>query len=100
MITVIHDPPRRLFDYWQKPVTDRLGRSCQNDCFITVIRLQNWSYPFLDGDKNWLQPENNPLITDLRIPELIQIPIVLQHTEIPCLRPTVSSLGACPTPAL
>ena len=100
VIIVIHGLPRRWFDYWQKPVKDRLGRSCQNDCFISVIRLQNSSFPFLVGDKNWLQPENSPLITDLCIPELIQIPIVLQHTEIPCLRPAVSSLGACPTPAL
>jgi len=100
MIAVIHDPPRRWFDYWQKPVTDRLGHSCQNHRFSAVIRLQNSSLPFPDGDKNWLQPENNALMTDLRIPELIQIPIVLQHTEIPRLRPAVSSLGACPTPAL
>ena len=100
MIAVVHDSPRSLFDYWQKPVTDHLGRSCQNDCFIAVTRLQNSSFPFPDRDKNWLQPENNPLITDLRIPELIQIPIVLQHAEIPCLGPAVSSLGACPTPAL
>ena len=71
----------------------------QNDRFIAVIRLQNRSFPLLDGDKNWLQPENSPLITDLSIPEIIQIPIVLQHSEIPCLRPAVSSLGACPTPA-
>jgi hypothetical protein len=97
---VIHGLPRRLFDYWQKPVKDRLVRPCQNDRFIAVTRLQNSSFPFLDGDKNWLQPENNSLITDGHIPEVIQIPIVLQHTEIPCLRPAVSSLGACPTPAL
>ena len=100
MIIVIHGSPRSLFDYWQQPVTDRLGRSCQNDCFIAVIRLQNRSFTFPDGDKNWLHPENTSWITDLRIPELIQIPIVLQHTETPCLRPAVSSIGACPTPAL
>ena len=100
VIIVIHGLPRRWFDYWQKPVTGRLGRSGQNHRFSAVIRLQNSSFPFLDGDKNWLQPENNSLITDAHIPEVIQIPIVLQHTEIPCLRPAVSSLGACPTPAL
>ncbi len=99
MIAVICRSPWQLFCYWQKPVTGRLGQPCPNHRFIAVIRLQNWSYPFLDGDKNWLQPENNPLITDLRIPEIIPIPIVFQHTEIPCLRPAVSSLGACPTPA-
>ena len=100
MIIVIHGSPHSLFDYWQKPVTDRLVRSCQNDRFIAVIRLLNRSFPLLDGDKNWLQSENNSLITDAHIPEIIQIPIVPQHTEIPCLRPAVSSLGACPTPAL
>ncbi len=100
MNIVIRIAPFGVFYYWQKPVTDRLGRSCQYHRFIAVIRLQNRPYPFLDGETNWLQPENNRLITDLRIPEIIQIPIVLQHTEIPCLRPAVSSLGACPTPAL
>jgi hypothetical protein len=99
VIIVIHGSLRRLFDYWQKPVTDRLGRSCQDHRFSAVIRLQNRSGPFMDGDENWLQPENNSLITNRRIPEIIQIPIELQHTEIPCLRPAVSSLGACPTPA-
>ena len=99
VIIVIHGSPRRWFGYWQKPVTGRLGRSGQTIRFSAEIRLQNSSFPFLGGDKNWLQPENNSLMTDLRIPELIQIPIVLQHTEIPCLRPAVSSLGACPTPA-
>ena len=83
-----------------KTVPDRLGRSGQNHRFSAVIRLQNSSFPFLDGDKSWLQSENNSLITDGHITEIIQIPIVLQHTEIPCLRPAVSSLGACPTPAL
>jgi len=100
MIIVIHGSPRRWFGYWQKPVTGRFGRSGQNHRFSAVIRLQNRSFPFLGRDKNWLQPENYSLITGLRIPEIIQIPIVWQHTEIPCLRPAVSSLGACPTPAL
>ena len=75
MIIVIHGSLFSLFGYWKKPVKGGLGRSCQNDRFIAVNRLQNSSFPFPDGDKNWLQPENNPLITDLRIPELIQIPI-------------------------
>ena len=99
MIIVVHGSLFSLFNYWQKPVKDHLGRLYQNHRFIVVIRLQNRSFPFRDGDRNWLQSENNPWITDLRIPEIIQIPIVLQHTEIPCLRPAVSSLGACPTPA-
>ena len=72
MIIVVHGSLFSLFDYWQKTVKDCLGRSCQNDCFITVIRLQNRPFPFPDGDKNWLRPENNPLIIDLRTPELFQ----------------------------
>jgi hypothetical protein len=100
MNIVIRDFPWGLFYYRQKPVTGGLGRSSQNEGFIAVIRPQNRSLPLLDGDGNWLQPENNPLITDLHIPEIIQIPIVSRHSEIPCLRPAVSSLGACPTPAL
>ena len=100
MIAVIHDPPRRLFDYWQKPVTDRLGHSCQNHRFSAVIRLQNRFYPFLGGDKNWLQGENFNILPDLHTTRIIQIPIALRHSEVPCLRPAVSSLGACPTPAL
>jgi hypothetical protein len=100
MIDVIRDSPLGLFYYRDKPVTGGLGRPCQNDRLIAVIRLQNRSLPLLNGDENWLQPESNPLITDLHIPEIIRIPIVSRHTEIPCLRPAVSSLGACPTPAL
>ncbi len=100
MNIVIRDSPLGLSYYREKPVMGGLGRSSQNDRFIDVIRLQNRSLPLLDGDENWLQPENNPLITDLHIPEIIKIPIVSRHTVIPCLRPAVSSLGACPTPAL
>ncbi len=99
MITVIRRSPISLLFYWKKPVTDDLVPSCQNASFVIVIRLQNRSSPALESNENWLQPENNPLITDLHTPEIIQIPIVLLHTEIPCLRPAVSSLGACPTPA-
>jgi len=75
MITVNRGSAFRLFFYWQKPVTGRFGRSGQNHRFCAVIRLQNSSFPFLDRDKNWLQPENSPLITDLHIPGIIQIPI-------------------------
>ena len=57
MIAVIHDPPRRLFDYWQKPVKGRLGRLCQNDRFITVIRLQNRSFHFPGGDETGFNPK-------------------------------------------
>jgi hypothetical protein len=99
MNIVIRDSPLGLFYDRDKPVTGSLGRPGQNDCFVAVTRLQNRPLPLLGGDENWLQPENSPLITDLHIPEIIQIPIVSRHTEITCLRPAVSSLGACPTPA-
>jgi hypothetical protein len=100
MNIVIRDSPLGLFYDRQKSVTGGLGRPGQNDRFIAVTRLRNRPLPLLGGDENWLQPQNNPLITDLHIPEIIQIPIVSRHTEITCLRPAVSSLGACPTPAL
>jgi len=43
MIIVIRGTPLRLFDYWKNPVTGRLGRSSQNDSFITVINSQERS---------------------------------------------------------
>ena len=100
MIAVIHDPLRRLFDYWQKPVTERLGRSGQNHRFIVVIGTQNWFSLSPESDEIELQTEYSRFFTDLHTTRIIQIPIVLQHTASPCLRPAVSSLGACPTPAL
>ena len=100
MITVIRCSLFSLFYYWKKPVKGGLGRSCQNDRSIVVIGTQCWLVLSPGNHVNRLQVENNRLITDLHIPELIQIPIVLQHAEIPCLGPAVSSLGACPTPAL
>ncbi len=69
VIIVIHGSSLRLFDYWIKPLAGRLARSRQNRRFSAVIRLQNWPFPFLDGDKKWFQPEKNPSITDIRIGE-------------------------------
>ncbi len=100
MIAVIRIASLGLFYYREKLVTGGPGRPGQNHRFIAVIRLQNRSLPFLDGETNWLQRENSRWITDLHTTRFIQTPIGLQHTEIPCLRPAVSSLGACPTPAL
>ncbi len=100
MIDVIRGLPISLLFYWKKPVTDDLVSSRQNARSVIVIRLQNKSSPALEGNENWTQLENNRLITDLHTPEIIQIPIVFRHIESPCLRPAVSSLGACPTPAL
>ena len=99
MITIIRSALLSLFYYWKIPVKGHLGRSCHHHRFIVVIRLQNRSSPALESNENWLQPENSRFITDLHTTEIIQIPIVFQHTEPPCLRPAVSSLGACPTPA-
>ena len=100
MIAVIGNSPLWLFCYWKKPVKGRLGRSCQNPRFIVVIGTQCWPVLSSGNHVNWFQVENNRLITDFHTIRIIQIPIVFRHTEIPSLRPAVSSLGACPTPAL
>ena len=100
MITVNRGSPFRLFFTGKKPVTGCLGRYHQNHRFIVVIRIQNRSSLSTQSDENELQGEKSRMIADLRTPGIIQIPIVLRYTEIPCLRPAVSSLGACPTPAL
>ena len=55
MIAVIHGSPLRLFDYWKKPVTDRLGRSLQNHHFIVVIGAQNWFSLSPESDEIELQ---------------------------------------------
>jgi len=99
MTTVICRSPVSLFDYWKKPVTGRPGRSGQHHRFIVVIGTQDWFSLSPESDENELQVENCRFITDLQTIGIIRIPIGFRHTEIPCLRPTVSSLGACPTPA-
>jgi len=100
MITVIRGSLLSLFYYWKKPVTGRLGRSRQNQHFIAVLGTQDWFSLSLQSYEIGIQAENSRLNTDLHTPGIIQIPIILRHSEIPCLRPAVSSLGACPTPAL
>ena len=100
LIAVIHIAPFGVFYYWKKTVTGDPGRSCQNDCFIVVIGTQCWLVLASGNHGNWLQGENFNVLPDLHTTRIIQIPIVSRHTEIPCLRPAVSSLGACPTPAL
>jgi hypothetical protein len=99
MITVIRGSLLSLFYYWKKPVTGRLGRSHQNGHFIVVIGTQEWFSLSPQSYENWFQGEYRRLITDHHTTGIIQIPIAFRHTEIPCLRPAVSSLGACPTPA-
>jgi len=89
-----------LFYYRDKPVTGGLGRPCQNLLFIAAFRPQDRFSLSPKSDTNWFQGENSRLIASLRTPGISLIPIVSRHTEIPCLRPAVSSLGACPTPAL
>ena len=99
MITFIRDSLLRLFYYWKKTVMDRLGRPRQNGYFIVAIRPQyRFSLP-PNSDKYWYQGENSRLIPGIHTLDIIQIPIVLRHTVLPCLCPAVSSLGACPTPA-
>ena len=99
MIAVICRSPWRLFCYWQKPVTGRLGRSSQNNSSIAVISSQERSALSSESYRNWLQVESSRFIKELNTTRITQIPIVFPHTEPPCLRPAVSSLGACPTPA-
>jgi hypothetical protein len=100
MIIVIRDSPFSLFYYWKKPVTGRLCRSSQNDRFIVVIRLQDRCALSSESYENEFQTENSRFTADRHTTGIVQIPIALQHTVPPRLRPAVSSLGACPTPAL
>jgi len=97
MIAVIRGSLFSLFCYWQKPVMNRPGRSCQNHDFIIGFRAQCRLVLFLINDKNRIQAGDNRIMTGHYTTAAIQIPIVFQHIEIPCLRPAVSSLGACPT---
>jgi hypothetical protein len=99
MIAVIRIAPFGVFYYWQKSVTGGLGRSSQNDGFIAAINFQERSALALESYRNWQRNKNGRLITDGHTTAAIQIPIVSRHTEISYLRPAVSSLGACPTPA-
>ena len=99
MIAVIRDSPLWLFCYWQKPVKRRLDRSGQNRNFIIMFKEQSWFVLFPVNGKNRIHAGDNRIITGYYTTAAIQIPIVLRHTDIPCLRPAVSSLGACPTPA-
>ncbi len=99
MIAVIRIAPFGVFYYWQKPVTDGLSQSSQNGSFIAVINAQERSTMALESYRKWYRNINSRLITGGYTTAAIRIPIVPRHTEIPCLRPAVSSLGACPTPA-
>jgi hypothetical protein len=100
MITIIRGALLSLFFYCEKSVMGRPGRYSRNHHFIIVIERQDWLSPSPESHENWFQGENSRLIASLYTTSLIQIPIAFRHTGIPCLRPAVSSLGACPTPAL
>ena len=99
MTTAIRGSLLSFIYYWRKPVTGCLGRSRQNGLYIVVIGPQEWSSLSPESYIHWFPDENSGLITDLHTIGIIQIPIVTQHPEIPCLHPAVSSPGACPTPA-
>ena len=99
MITVIRGSLFSLFYYWKIPVKVPRGLSFQNHHFNLVIGTQCWIILSPGNHVNWFQVENSRLTTDLHTTGIIQIPIVFLHTEATCLRPAVSSLGACPTPA-
>jgi hypothetical protein len=100
MITVNRGSPFRLLFYWKKPVTGGPGRYRQNHRFIVEIEIQDWLSSSPESYGSWFQGEKSGLIASLYTNGIIQIPIAVRHTGIPCLRPAVSSLGACPTPAL
>ena len=90
----------QLFYYWNKTVTDRSGRSAKNAGFIGIIRLKTQSMLIKINKKSSIHTRNNQVITGRYTSEITQIPIgLLRQTDIPCLRPAVSSLGACPMPA-
>ncbi len=99
MITVIRGSLFRLFFYCEKSVMGRPGQYSQNHRFIVLNGTQDWLILSSKSYQYWLQGKSSQLNTDIHTPGIIQIPIVFQHTEIPRLRPAVSSLGACPTPA-
>jgi len=99
MIAVIRGSLFSLFCYWQKPVKSRLGRSFQNHDFIIAFSAQCWLVICLINGKHRIHAGDNRIMTGHYTTAAIQIPIVFRHIEIPCLRPAVSSLGACPTPA-
>jgi hypothetical protein len=99
MISVTRDSPINLLFYWNKPVKDRLGRSVQNHHFIAVIRPPECVSLSSKSDKNWVLGKSSRFIANIHSVEIVQIPIAFQHSKIHCLRPAVSSLGVCPTPA-
>ncbi len=100
MTKVIRDSLFRLFYYWRKTVMDRFGRHRQNGYFMTGIGTQYWFTRSSNSARNWCQSGNSQPTPDRYTPRLIQIPIAPQYFALPWLRPAVSSLGACPTPAL
>ena len=99
MIKVIRDPLWRLFYYWEKLVMDRLGRHRLNGHCTVVIRPQYWFLFSPNSHEYRFRGERSRSIPGLHTPAVIQIPIVPRHFVPPCLRPAVSSLGACPTSA-
>ena len=99
MTTAIRITLFRLFYYWQKTVPGGGGRPGQNGRFIAVINSQERSALAAENDRKWHRNKTSRLITGGYTTAAIQIPIVFRNPEIPCLRPTVPSLGACPTPA-
>ena len=100
MNIVIRDSPLGLFYDRQKTVTGGLEQSSQNGSLIAAINAQERSALASKSYRDWHRNINSRLITGGYTTAAIQIPIVSRHTDIPCLRHAVSSLGACPTPAL
>jgi hypothetical protein len=100
MIKIIRDSLFSQFYDWRKLGVDRFDRHHQDSYFMMGIGTQYWFTRSPNSDESWCQSENSQPTTERYIPGLIQIPIALWHFVLPWLRPAVSSLVACPTPAL
>jgi hypothetical protein len=59
MIAIIYGALLKFFGYWQKPVTGRLGRFCQNNSFIAVISSRERSAMASEIHRNWHRDEND-----------------------------------------
>jgi hypothetical protein len=79
---------------------DCFDRHHQDGYFMTGIGTQYWFTRPPNSGESWCQSEHSQPTTDRYTTRLIQIPIALGHFVLPWLRPPVSSLVACPTPAL
>ncbi|MFT5116195.1 MAG: hypothetical protein ACI8P9_005561 [Parasphingorhabdus sp.] len=100
MIKITRDSLFSLIYCWRKLGVGRYDRHGKNGYFMTAIGTQYRFTRSPNSDESWCQNENGQPTTDRYTPGLFQIPIALWRFVLPWLRPAVSSLVACPTPAL